>query len=292
MEYQTAYGYGKSAWGVGSDVYGAWQTGQNYEAQTAAYGENARNETINNRLSWDIQEGAKDQAMFGGMRAADEYLAAGNRKLGALGKQMDANNAQVLMQHNLAYEQSAAVDETVGNMMSRNAITNMKAEARLRASAAGTGTSGGTTAIAVQEADSIQMFDNAVLIGRAEGQKLNIFRRLSMERVSAKNKQLYVASQLGSVFSSQGASAAYEKGKAGTYAGISASRKSGYISEDKIKTRDTKTWADDLFNITDIIEDSDLDDLIMKGLTSRDKTESDRIKELKEKYKTEAGTQT
>jgi len=275
MNYSEGYGYAKTALGVGSDVYGTWQTGQQYEAQTAAFTENENAKTANMHESWKIQKGAKDQAAFGGFVAADAYLAAGNKKLSALGSAMSANTSQILMQHSIAYEQSAAVDETVGNMMSRNAITSMKAEARLRASAAGTGTSGGSTQIATIEAQSVEMFDNAVLIGRAEGQKLNIQRRLSMDRLSSKNKQLYIASQMGSVFSATGAGAAFEKGKSGTYAGISDSRKQGYVARDVVQARNTKTWADTFFKAKDIFVNSGGDDATTKLLARMDKNNED-----------------
>jgi len=264
------YAYGKAGLGAASDIYGAWQTGQNYKAQTAAFEQNENQKTQDMYASWNIQEGARDQAFFGGIRAADAHLAAGRSKLKSIGKQLDSNNEQLLMQHNLAYEQSAAVDETIGNMMSRNAIDSMKAEARLRASAAGTGTSGGTTAIATVEADSIQMFDNAVLIGRAEGQKLDIQRRLSMDRLSARNKQLYTASGMSAVFSSNSTSAAFARGQASTYAGISESRKSGYIARDKIQARVNKTWVDTLFNAKDVIINSGMDSALTTMFSQMD----------------------
>jgi len=268
------YAYGKVGLGAASDIYGAWQTGQNYEAQTAAFEQNENQKTQDMYSSWNIQEGARDQAFFGGIRAADAHLAAGRSKLKSIGKQLDSNNEQLLMQHNLAYEQSAAVDETVGNMMSRNAIDSMKAEARLRASAAGTGTSGGTTAIATVEADSIEMFDNAVLIGRAEAQKLNIQRRLSMDRLSARNKQLYTASGMSTVFSSTSTSAAFARGQASTYAGISESRKSGYISFDKVQPRETDTWLDSMFDGAQKWYSAGGDDMISELFKEDKKTEA------------------
>ena len=241
-----AVGYGQTAYSALSTGYNAWQTGQAYEAEAEAYERNTYAEIERNKASFIIRENAKDQANIGAAQKLDAYMFTGKKKLNNLATNLDDINTNLLVQTDIAYQQSLAVDETVGNMMSRNAVDAMKAEARLRAGAAGTGTHGGTTQVATQEAGMTELFDNAVLIGRASGQKLNIARRLQMERLSARNKKSGVASQMSQVFGATGAGAAWQSGYQKAYAGIPDSIKSGYISFDKIQRRDTSTWFDTL----------------------------------------------
>ncbi len=258
MTWTEGYGYGKSGVGLASDVYGAWQTGEKYEAEALAYKRNTLNEVERNKASNLLQEGAKDRAEFGASRALDAYMYSGEQKLDSIEQNLADNNAQLLMQTSMAYEQSLAVDETVGNMMSRNAIDAMKSEARLRVAAAGTGTGGGTTAQATMEARSIEMFDNAVLIGRASADKLNINRRLSMERLSNKNKNRYVASEIQNVFGASGAGAARQAGYAASYNTIPKSVKEGYLAHDVVKAEDTDTWLNSFFSYADIVIDASI----------------------------------
>lgn len=257
------FGAVSGGFGVASDIYGAWQTGEEYEANSLAYRRNAINEIDRNKQSFNIQEDAKNAAEFGAAVYTDAYLRTGARKIESIEGQLADLNKQELMQADLAYEQSLAVDETVGNMMSRNAVDAMKAEARLRVSAAGTGTSGGSTQQATMEARSTEMFDNAVIIGRANSDKLNIQRRLQAERVSSKNKKKNVASEISNVFGAQGAGAAHSVGYAKSYATLSKSFKEGYISYDKVKPENTQTWMDDLFGAIDVITSNGIDRELM-----------------------------
>jgi len=174
------------------------------------------------------------------------------------------------MQQSIAYEQSLAVDEAVGNMMSRNAVDAMKAEARLRVGVASSGAEGSTSEVVISEARSVEMFDNAVVIGRANSQKLNINRRLSMERISAMNKKKGIASQMSNVMGAQGAGAAYQAGYVKAYQGMSKSMREGYISYDKIQAEDTSTWIDDVIVAYDILENSGAMSEINKAFKSKD----------------------
>ena len=264
------YGFTKAGLGVASDIYGAYSTGKAYEEEAERYRIDAINEVARNKQSFQIREDQKDRAHFGGLVASQEYLRAGADRINSIRERLTDMNNQNLLQQDIAYEQSLAVDETVGNMMSRNAIDAMKAEARLRAGAASTGTEGGSTQQATYEARSVQMFDNAVLIGRANSQKLNINRRLQMDRISNMNKKKFVASELSNVMGVYGAGAAYTSGYDKTYASIDKNLKEGYISYDKAVDTSKKTWLDDIFKYKDIIINSGLDDAATRFFNNRD----------------------
>ena len=217
------------ALGAGMDMYNAWFTGKELEDRTAFKWSETRNDISRMEESSRIKNYAKDQQNTGGYNYAQKYLWEGQQKLKALEKQVEDNNSQLLLQHNIAYEQSAAVEEVTANIMSRNAIDAMKAEARLRAGAAGSGTEGGSTNQAKYQARAVEMFDNAIVIGRSTAQKVGIQRRLQMQNLSVMNRNKYIMSQAGSIFGLNGASAAYEKGKALTSATQSNALKSGYV---------------------------------------------------------------
>jgi len=262
MNFSDMYGTAKAGFGMFSDLYGAWQTGEQYEANARAYQRNAIEEVDRNKASFGIQESAKDAAEFGAGRAANAYLYTGKKKLRSIEQQLADENSSLLLKQSIAYEQSLAVDETLGNMMSANAINSMKAEARLRAGGAGTGTEGGSTDRATLDAKSVEMFDNAVLIGRAANDKLNISRRLGMERLSSRNKRKYVASEASTVFGAEGAGAAYQKGYVSAYAGVPKSLREGYLAYDKALADDTSTWLDDILAYGNMFTQSGLDDAI------------------------------
>lgn len=277
--YETA----KVGLGVASDIYGAWQTGQQYEAQIDAKRQDMLQEIDRNKYSFEIQESAKDRADFGASVYTQSFLQSGSDKINAINKSLVDMNNQELLKQSLAYEQSLAVDEAVGNMMSRNAIDAMKAEARLRVAAAGSGTSGGTTQQATMEARSIEMFDNAVIMGRGNSEKLDINRRLQAEKMSNLNKKKYVASELATVMGADSAGAAHSAGWIKTYQGLNQSWKEGYISHDKAVIRDTRTWLDTFFGYVDIINDNNLDSEIAKSM-GMDTKRVDETDAFVEKY--------
>ncbi len=99
---------------------------------------------------------------------------------------------------NVSNQQMRAVDRTVGDMMTVTGINRMKAEARLRAGAAETGTSGGTTKIATMEARMVEQLDNAVIIARGRAEKTSIMTRQDMANLSTSNRLRYMASGLAS----------------------------------------------------------------------------------------------
>jgi len=279
MNYTDMYSTAKAGLGMFSDGYGSYTKGQEYEEQSKMYRRNALETIEKNKNSFMFQEHAKDRAEFGAALYTEEYLHGGKKRLDAIEKNLEAINNQTLLQANIAYEQSLAVDETLGNMMSRNALDAMKAEARLIAGAGGTGTSGGSTEAATHDADSIALFDDAVLIGRAAGQKLNIARRMSMERVSAKNQKSYVASKVSEVMGAQGAGAAYSKGYSAAYDALSPATKSGYISSEKAVSTREISWLEKLNNYKGIIQESGLDDAII-DLLGNSSGASDQILDL------------
>ena len=165
--------------------------------------------TTGDLAAYGISQGLN---VWGAISAVDAKESAAVAKMKAIGQAINATNTMFLMQQNVAYEQSAAVDNSVGDMMSRNGLDAMKAEARLAASAAGSGTTGGTTDVAIREARSVNMFDNAIVAARGEDDKLNIQRKLLFEQASWKNRTDKLISDIGNVWGSMDAYTAAASG--------------------------------------------------------------------------------
>ena len=91
-------------------------------------------------------------------------------------------------QSNIIEQQRDEIDIELGNTMTRRGLEAMKAEATLRAGAAETGTSGGTTDTTIKNVYMNQALDNSVLIARARKEKVDLERRKTMLNVSLENK--------------------------------------------------------------------------------------------------------
>ena len=111
---------------------------------------------------------------------------------------MDGAVNENIAMANISNQQMLAVDRTVGDMMSANGIARMKSEARLRAGAAETGTSGGTTKTATMEARMMEHLDNAIVIARGRAEKTTIMNRQDMDNISTRNRLRYMASGIES----------------------------------------------------------------------------------------------
>lgn len=84
--------------------------------------------------------------------------------------------------------QDLQLDQQLFNKMSQRGLEALKAEARLRAAAAETGTTGGTTDVAVGQAWVDFARDAALITSEAKEQKLNLSRRLDTYSLSSKHK--------------------------------------------------------------------------------------------------------
>ncbi|MDB4681392.1 hypothetical protein OAE88_00630 [bacterium] len=93
-----------------------------------------------------------------------------------------------LQQYSILTEQDNELDVELGGMMSSRGLDALKAEARLRAGAAETGTSGGSTSQVVQNAFMEQALDNAVLLSTHKKSKRNVQRQRISNSVAFRNK--------------------------------------------------------------------------------------------------------
>jgi len=91
-------------------------------------------------------------------------------------------------QANILDQQRDEIDRELGDSMSARGLQAMQAEATLRAGAAETGTTGGTTDQVIKNVYMNQALDNAVLISRARNEKATVERRKIMNNVSLTNK--------------------------------------------------------------------------------------------------------
>lgn len=103
-------------------------------------------------------------------------------------KAIDLESDSYLTQYNILTEQSNEIDRELGDAMTQRGLDALKAEARLRAGAAETGTSGGTTRLAYTEAYVTQALDNAILKSRSEQTKRDLVRRKIMTKISYTNR--------------------------------------------------------------------------------------------------------
>jgi hypothetical protein len=84
--------------------------------------------------------------------------------------------------------QSSELDQQLFASMSQRGLEALKASARLKAASAETGTTGGTTKYATQQAFVDPAYDSAILRNRAKSEQLNILSRMDMADISLKNK--------------------------------------------------------------------------------------------------------
>jgi len=102
---------------------------------------------------------------------------------------------------NIRKQQLQELNRAVGDKMTERGVQAMETEARLRAAAAETGTAGGTTAIAVQDAYMKEALDMAAIARQGEVSKVSMFRQLQAERMSMSNRIQSLASGLQSPLS-------------------------------------------------------------------------------------------
>ncbi len=105
-----------------------------------------------------------------------------------IGSAMTATVEEYEFQASINQQQMDAVDRVVGDKMSKTGLEALKNKASLRASAAMTGTSGGTTENAIQEASIIEMMDNAVIVAQGREQKNQLSQRIQGQYLAAQNR--------------------------------------------------------------------------------------------------------
>lgn len=101
---------------------------------------------------------------------------------------MDATVAEFEFMASVNDQQMQAVDTVVGDKMSQTGLERLKNKASLKAAAAMTGTSGGTTNAVVQEASIIEMMDNAVIVAQGRQQKTALSQKIQGQYMSAQNR--------------------------------------------------------------------------------------------------------
>lgn len=77
-------------------------------------------------------------------------------------------------------QQIEDINEVLGDKLSERSLQAIKNEAILKAAAAETGTSGGTTAIAVMEAKMAEQFDRGNIIADIKNQQKQIMRQMDV----------------------------------------------------------------------------------------------------------------
>ena len=80
-------------------------------------------------------------------------------------------------------EQIQELDEVLGDKLSQRALEGIKNQARLKAAAAETGTSGGSTDAAIMEAFMTEHFDRATIVSASEQKKRNVMRSMEASGV-------------------------------------------------------------------------------------------------------------
>ena len=85
-------------------------------------------------------------------------------------------------------EQLNNINNILGDKLSERGLIAMKEEAMLKVAAAETGTSGGTTAMAIKEAFITENMDKANIIASSRQQQKSILSSMDMDRVKINNQ--------------------------------------------------------------------------------------------------------
>ncbi len=112
----------------------------------------------------------------------------------AIGLQMDSYKTQL----SSLGRQSKEIDQALHSSLSQRGIEALKAEGRLRAGAAETGTAGGTTATAVGQAFMDEALDAAIITSQAKQHQISIMSRIDMAEISTRNRISEFASNIPS----------------------------------------------------------------------------------------------
>ena len=93
-------------------------------------------------------------------------------------------------------QQDKEITERLGQQLTREDLETLKAESRLHAAQAETGTSGGTSDLAVAEAYVVGARNREVVIQSAKDEKLALARRNIMSRMDSENRVAKYASDI------------------------------------------------------------------------------------------------
>ncbi len=124
------------------------------------------------------------------------------QKTKEIGAAMTATVEEYEFQASVNQQQMDAVNRVVGDKMSVTGLERLKNKASLKASAAMTGTSGGTTDSVIQEASIIEMMDNAVIVAQGRAQKTQLSQQIQGQAISARNRLNNLAASMQSPTSS------------------------------------------------------------------------------------------
>jgi len=126
------------------------------------------------------------------------------------------NKEDYMQRIEVSYQQEEAINREVGTMLSLRGLDAMKAEARLRASVASTGLTGGSVEEVVAQTDYDMILDSQIIISRGRQSKLDLARARLSDFMSFRNVGASQAEQLA------GAGGSAEALMAGLSSGLGA----------------------------------------------------------------------
>ncbi len=176
--------------------------------------------------------GLLTKATTAGMSALGAYGASKDFQSKSEASIRNIESALVLRgtQATIFEQQDKELTERLGQQLTREDLETLKAEARLNAAKAETGTSGGTADLAVAEAYVVGARNREVVIQSASDQKLALARRNIMSRLDSDNRIARYASDIPN--SSEITLGIIGQALSGFQSGMSLGRSTeGYIDE-------------------------------------------------------------
>lgn len=134
--------------------------------------------------------------LLGAGAAAADIKSRSDAAINAMNLEVKSYKAQLSAME----RQENELDQQLFGSLSQRSIEALKAEARLRAGAASTGTSGGSTDASVRQSYMDYALDAAVLSAKAAHEKRNILTRMNMLDVSFDNRISDMSSNIISPF--------------------------------------------------------------------------------------------
>jgi len=180
-------------------------------------------------------------AALGAYGASQGYQSKANANLSNIEAALTLRSTQAT----IFEAQDREIQERLGQQLTRDDLETLKAEGRLRAAQAETGTSGGTSDLAVAEAYVVGARNRETTIQSAKDQRLNLARRNIMSRLDNKMR---IQKYMNDIPTAQEITAGiFAQSLSGLSSGLNLGRNiTGYMKEDEralALQKQTKTLA-------------------------------------------------
>jgi len=126
-------------------------------------------------------------AVLGGMQSAKANKAASQERIRGLNYAVSSEGENLIMNTRLMEQNRQQLDEELGGILTDNALNTAKNIATANVIASGSGTAGGTTAMASKQAYIDKIEADAEVVRQARNQQNSMLTQMLQDRVNYRN---------------------------------------------------------------------------------------------------------